>query len=226
MPCRQLIHHMEAAFQPRPSQRAIHAEYSMNETIRLSKSSSPGVAASPSFSQEVASTSKQPIHTCYQCGNCSAGCPAAFAYDLQVNQIMRAVQLNQKDLVYGAKSLWLCLGCATCSLRCPNNIDVACVMETLRHMARAEKKATVPVVEKFWLSFLNMIRTFGRSYEIGTMVLYMLRSLRLTTDVDLAPQALVKRKLGLLPHTHQGREAVGRIFARFHELQCKAREGR
>ena len=84
----------------------------------------------------------------------------------------------------------------------------------------------MPVVEKFWLSFLNMIRTFGRSYEIGTMVLFMLRSLRLTTDVDLAPQALVKRKLGLLPHTHQGREAVGRIFTRFHELQCKAREGR
>ena len=195
----------------------------MNKTLCLNSALPTKDSNAPNFSQKVAALSQQAIHTCYQCGNCSAGCPAAFAFDLQVNQIMRAVQLNQEDLALSAKSLWLCLGCATCSLRCPNAIDVARVMETLRHLARQQNKITVPVVEKFWLSFLNCLRAFGRSYEIGTMVLYMLRSLRLTTDLDLAPQALAKAKLGLLPHTHAGRAAVGRIFTRFAESEAQSK---
>ncbi|MBQ7456701.1 MAG: 4Fe-4S dicluster domain-containing protein [Desulfovibrio sp.] len=169
-----------------------------------------------SFLEEVSAKSGQAIETCYQCGNCSAGCPAGFAYDLAVNQIMRAVQLNQKDLALNAQSIWLCLSCQTCSQRCPNEIDVAQVMETLRHMARAENRISQKNVNSFWISFLDTVRTFGRSFEIGTMVLYMMRSLRVFTDVDLAPNALAKRKLGLLPHSIPGgAQAVTRIFTRF-----------
>ncbi len=132
---------------------------------------------------------------------------------------MRAVQLGLKDKVLDSKSIWMCLSCSTCSLRCPNNIDVANVMETLRHMARRENRINVPVMDKFWLSFLNTVRAFGRSFEIGTMVLYMLRSLRLTTDVDLAPGALSKGKLGFKPHVvpDGGARAVARIFKRYEE---------
>ena len=122
-----------------------------------------------SFIREVEAESGQKVSNCYQCGNCSAGCPAAFTYDLQTNQIMRAVQLGLKDKVLNSKSIWMCLSCSTCSLRCPNNIDVANVMETLRHMARRENRVNVPVMNKFWLSFLNTVRAFGRSFEIGTM---------------------------------------------------------
>lgn len=132
---------------------------------------------------------------------------------------MRAVQLGLKDKVLDSKSIWMCLSCSTCSLRCPNNIDVATIMETLRHMARRENRINVPVMNKFWLSFLNTVRAFGRSFEIGTMVLYMLRSMRLTTDVDLAPGALSKGKLGFKPHVvpDGGAKAVARIFKRYEE---------
>ncbi|MBQ7738670.1 MAG: 4Fe-4S dicluster domain-containing protein [Desulfovibrionaceae bacterium] len=172
----------------------------------------------PNFTKQVAAKSQQDIASCYQCGNCSAGCPAGFVYDLQVSQIMRGVQLGLKDYVLKARSLWFCLSCSTCSLRCPNEIDVAQVMETLRHMARENNSVAVPAVEKFFKSFLATVRYFGRSYEIGTMVLFMLRSGRFWTDVDLAPKALLKRKLGLLPHQPpEGVKAVTRIFERFIE---------
>lgn len=172
-----------------------------------------------SFIKEVEAESGQNVSNCYQCGNCTAGCPAAFTYDMQANQVMRAVQLGLKDKVLHSQSIWMCLSCSTCSLRCPNNIDVASVMETLRHMARRENIVAVPRMDKFWMSFLNTVQAFGRSFEIGTMVLYMLRSLRLTTDVDLAPAALSKGKLGLKPHVipDGGAKAVGRIFKRYQE---------
>lgn len=184
----------------------------MNDTVNLSR------MRDPAFTGEVEARSGQNVSTCYQCGNCTAGCPAGFVYDLQVNQIMRGVQLGLKDQVLNSRSIWMCLSCSTCSLRCPNNIEVAGVMETLRHMARQEGRVTVPKVEKFWWSFLDTVRTFGRTYEIGTMVLYMLRSLRVTTDVDLAPGALAKGKLGFQPHTlPNGAEAISRIFTRYKE---------
>ena len=182
----------------------------MNGNIDLAKS------GNASFTKILEDLSGQNISACYQCGNCTAGCPAGFAYDLQVSQIMRGVQLGLREEVLNSRSLWMCLSCATCSLRCPNGIDVSCVMETLRHMAKREGRVSVPRVEKFWLSFLEMVRLFGRSFEIGTMVLYMLRSMRVFTDLDLAPKALARRKLGFRPHAIPGgADAVARIFQRY-----------
>lgn len=175
------------------------------------------------FLQEVEAESGQSIKTCYQCGNCTAGCPAAFAYDMQAHQLMRGVQLGLREQVLDSASLWMCLSCSTCSQRCPNNIDVAAVMETLRHKARREGRVAVPKVKKFWRSFLDTVRLCGRTYELGVMVLYMMRSGRVLTDVDLAPQALMKRKLGLLPHGMKGAPAISRILERYH-VRC-GREG-
>ena len=171
------------------------------------------------FLREVEAERGQKVTNCYQCGNCTAGGPCGPEYDLQVSQVMRAVQLGNKEMALSSRSLWLCVSCSTCTSRCPNNIDVAEVMETLRHMARKEGRVAVPKVEKFWFSFLDTVRKFGRTYEIGTMVLYMLRSLRVFTDVDLAPQALAKQKLGFKPHSipNGGAEAVGRIMTRYKE---------
>lgn len=185
----------------------------MNDAIELSR------MRDTDFTAAVDAQSGQRISTCYQCGNCTAGCPAGFAYDLQVNQVMRCVQLGLKDKVLNCRSIWMCLSCSTCGQRCPNNIEVAGVMEALRHMARREGITTVPKVDKFWTSFLYTVRKCGRTYEIGTMALYMMRSLRVFTDVDLAPAALKKGKLEMKPHMapKESVEAVGRIFTRYQE---------
>ena len=184
----------------------------MSDAINLSR------MRDAAFTAEVEAHSGQNVSTCYQCGNCTAGCPAGFVYDLQASQIMRAVQLGLKDMVLDSKSIWMCLSCSTCSQRCPNNMDVGGVMETLRHMARQEGRVTVPKVEKFWWSFLDTVRAFGRTYEIGTMALYMMRSMRVFTDLDLAPEALKKGKLGFKPHVlPHGAAPVARIFKRYKE---------
>ena len=184
----------------------------MSDAINLSR------MRDAAFTAEVEAHSGQNVSTCYQCGNCTAGCPAGFVYDLQASQIMRAVQLGLKDMVLDSKSIWMCPSCSTCSQRCPNNIDVGGVMETLRHMARQEGRVTVPKVEKFWWSFLDTVRAFGRTYEIGTMALYMMRSMRVFTDLDLAPEALKKGKLGFKPHVlPHGAAPVARIFKRYKE---------
>lgn len=167
------------------------------------------------FLREVEEESGQKLSTCYQCGNCTAGCPGAEVYDRQVSQIMRAVQLGLREETLGNRSLWLCLSCSTCTLRCPNNIDVATVMETLRHMARREGMVQDRPIESFWKAFLDTVRTTGRSFELGVMADYMLRTGRGWGNMDIAPTALLKRKLPFLPHFIDGHEEVGRIFKRY-----------
>ncbi|PIP06082.1 MAG: heterodisulfide reductase, partial [Syntrophobacteraceae bacterium CG23_combo_of_CG06-09_8_20_14_all_50_8] len=51
------------------------------------------------------------VFLCYQCQKCSSGCPVAEYFDLAPNQLMRAIQLGQKDMALKSKTLWLCAIC-------------------------------------------------------------------------------------------------------------------
>lgn len=170
------------------------------------------------FLRTVEKESGQNLSRCYQCGKCTAGCPCGPAYDMQVSQVMRAIQLGDKQAVFEAASPWLCVSCSTCTARCPNEIDVARVMDTVRHMNRREG-GKHPTLNAFWDSFLKTVRLSGRAYELGVMALYMLRTGKVMTDMDLVPRIMPKRKLPFVPHVIRGKAAVGRIFKRFHDLR-------
>jgi Heterodisulfide reductase, subunit C len=174
-------------------------------------------ASDREFIRQVEEESGQVVSRCYQCGNCSAGCPMNFAYDVPVNRIMRLIQLGQKDAVLSSKSLAYCATCETCTARCPNNIEVATIMDVCRHMAQREKMFDVWPVRMFGQSFLKTVELFGRAYEAGLMGAYMAGTMRPFTDIDLVPKVLPKGKLPLLPHSIKGRKEVAAIFKRFRE---------
>ena len=167
------------------------------------------------FVHRVEEESGQNVSQCYQCGNCTAGCPYTFAYDIPVSQIMRLLQAGQKKTVLSCKSIWLCATCESCTTRCPNNIDVARIMDVLRHMARREGLAAIPHIKTFWDSFLDSVRAHGRVFELGLTVNYITRTGRFWTDVELGPKIFPKGKLALKAHDIQGRQHVARIFERF-----------
>ena len=87
------------------------------------------------FLSEVVQASGETLQACYQCQKCSAGCPVAYAMDLLPNQVLRHIQYGHRERVLGSKTIWICASCYTCSVRCPNNIDIAKIMDTLRHLA-------------------------------------------------------------------------------------------
>lgn len=180
------------------------------ETIRLNE---PDTA----FIRAVEDESGQNVSRCYQCGNCTAGCPMSFTYDFTVSRIMRLIQAGQKDLVLSSKAIWMCATCETCSQRCPNEIDVSRVMDVCRHMARREGKGGVHSVRSFIDSFMTTVSAIGRTHELGLMTLFMLRTGRLWTDIDLAPKVLPKGKMAIKPHFIEGRKEVADIFRRFKE---------
>lgn len=180
------------------------------ETIRLNK---PDTA----FIRAVEDESGQVVSRCYQCGNCTAGCPMSYTYDYSVSRIMRLIQAGQRDIVLSSRAIWMCATCETCTQRCPNEIDVAAVMDTCRHMARRENKGAAYAVKAFFDTFITTIGMHGRTHEIGLMAMYMARTGRVWTDVELAPKVLPKGKMPILPHRIEGRKEVADIIRRFKD---------
>jgi heterodisulfide reductase subunit C len=101
-----------------------------NTTLRLS-SSNIGSA----FVAKIEKISGQKLLACYQCGKCSAGCPMAAHMDVLPNQIIRMAQLGMQKQLLATKSIWTCVSCLTCNSRCPKEIRIAEIIESLRQTA-------------------------------------------------------------------------------------------
>lgn len=86
------------------------------------------------FVTKVQELSGQNLLACYQCGKCSAGCPAISQMDILPNQIIRYAQLGFKDELLQSKSIWICASCFTCNARCPKGINIAEVIEAIRQI--------------------------------------------------------------------------------------------
>ena len=52
--------------------------------------------------------------------------------DKKPHEIIRMVQLGMKKEALSASGPWICVGCNTCSMECPNAIDIPGVMDALR----------------------------------------------------------------------------------------------
>lgn len=171
------------------------------------------------FIQEVQERSGQNLSLCYQCGNCTAGCPYTFAFDIPVSRMMRLLQTGRKKEVLESKSIWLCATCQSCTTRCPNDIDVAGIMDHLRHMAREKGYATERSVKLFSDQFLKSVEKYGRVFEMGMMASYVMGTGKFWTDMEIAPLALLKRKLHFKAEPIQGQDKIANIFKRFRETQ-------
>ncbi|MFH1150896.1 MAG: 4Fe-4S dicluster domain-containing protein [Actinomycetota bacterium] len=163
--------------------------------------------------KEIERRTGQKVRDCYQCRKCSAGCPVAFAMDMLPHEVMKMVQYGLQERLLECSTIWLCASCETCSTRCPNDIDVAGVMDGLRQMA-LEMGAAVgqPDIVLFHDSFLRGIRLLGRTNETVLMGQYKPLSGKLLDDMGLAAVMMLKGKIKLLPRMVKDRQAVRRIF--------------
>lgn len=178
--------------------------------LNLSRAAADGAR----FVEEVEKRSGQRLTHCYQCGKCTAGCPLAFSMDLMPHQVIRLVQLGLREEALDNKAVWLCSTCATCSTRCPKNVDLAALMDALRIMARREGRTQKGAgTALFNRIFLDSVRRHGRAHELGIGLQHNLRSGKPFKDSDLARGLLVRGRLKFRPSRIKGAAEVARIFA-------------
>lgn len=172
-------------------------------------------AVNPKLENDLEKRTGQKVRDCYQCKKCSAGCPVAFAMDLVPHEVMKMVQYGQEERLLGCSTIWLCASCETCSTRCPNEIDIAGVMDGLRCMAlEKDGKIAEREVGQFHRSFLNGIKYTGKTNEPVLIGQYKAMSRRLFDDLGLGAVMVAKRKIKVVPRVVKDRKSVRRIFDR------------
>ena len=176
--------------------------------------------ADASFAREVMKESQAHLERCYQCQACSSGCMFAYTFDYAPHQLLRMVQLGLKDRVLDSTTIWMCASCETCATRCPNDIEIVRVMDTLRTISLKEGRTAQTSLPLFHNTFLSNVRSNGKLYELMLILRYMLQSrdilnLKIMAPyVTLGPKMFLKRKLALMPPKVKGMASIKQIFKR------------
>lgn len=170
------------------------------------------------LSREIEEHSGLQIEECYQCGKCTAGCPVADEMDIPPHMVVRLCQLGRREKVLRCKTIWICAACQTCMTRCPQEFDIAKLMDGLRHISYREGKVSPAAsgIAAFHQAFLDVTRQLGRLHEVGLTGIYKMKRFprSLLQDIPLVPAMMARHKLHLMPKRIKGAARVREIIDR------------
>ena len=183
------------------------------------------------FIREVKKRSATDFYSCWHCKSCVNGCPFSHAMDYAPNAVIRLVQLGQKLPALQNSTIWICVGCNTCAIQCPNAIDIAGLNDALREIAIEEGIVVgQPDILHLHEQVLHSIERYGRSHKLEIMMRYKLKEKDWFADFAVGLKMLAKRKLELLPSRIRDIGQIKRMFGRqpkpdpnlkYGEIPCK-----
>ena len=177
------------------------------------------VKRDPTFADRL--TPGHELRTCIQCGTCTASCPAAEAMEINPRQMWRMVNLGLEDEVLHSKTMWLCSICYQCSVRCPRGIPLTETIAKLKQLAIQARIQEWSESTKFYKSFSDVMRTYGRMREMEFMARYFLAT-NLFAAMPFSGMALTMFMRGKLkPELPKlgGEGRLDRLFNRVAELE-------
>ncbi len=166
---------------------------------------------------EIEQSLKEDMLSCYQCFRCTNGCPVAHEMDILPHRIIYNINFGNWDKILSAKAIWQCLQCETCSVRCPNGIDIARVFRMLRRLAAAQGASPDNRIWEFDKIFLENIKKYGRLYELGAIVNYKLKKNETFKDAMMGFKMMIKKRMGITHHRIKDKRHIKGIFEKIEE---------
>jgi L-lactate utilization protein LutB len=159
--------------------------------------------------------------------------------------IFAMLRANMREEVLKSNTPWMCVSCYFCTVRCPQEIHITDVMYTLKNISLEARKEVIPVVSQppsawglknispepkkynptaanFSKTFISMVETFGRSFEIGLAGLHNVKHFitRLPNMTPMAIGMLTKKGMSPLPPKRiKGMDQLKKILQRAKELE-------
>lgn len=166
------------------------------------------------FVAEIIRRSGVDINKCWHCQTCAGGCPFVRAMDYPPNRVIRLVQLGLRKEALESSGIWICVGCNTCSIQCPNCIDIPAVNDALRQIAIQEGVGIAePNILNFHEAVLQSIQRHGRTHKLEVMMRYKLKKHDWFSDMALGMKMFAKRKLEILPSKSKNIAEIRKLFS-------------
>ncbi|MCX6010657.1 MAG: 4Fe-4S dicluster domain-containing protein [Chloroflexi bacterium] len=178
--------------------------------------------ADVSFINEVcAIPGGEAIRSCIQCGVCTGSCPTANQWDYPPRRVIAMVRAGLRDELLSSNSMWFCVSCYSCTVRCPRDIKPADIMHALEIIAirsgKSTKRSKTPTMYR---CFVDSARGNGRVYELGMMIKLFLKTNPFAA-LKLAPVGLglfFHKRLPLKPSRIKGMGELKAILNKAREL--------
>ena len=147
------------------------------------------------------------IRACIQCGMCTGSCPTANRWDYPPRRAIAMVRAGLRQELLSSNSMWFCVSCYSCTVRCPRDIKPADIMHALEILAirsgLSTKRSRTPVM---YQCFVDSAKGNGRVYELGMMIKLFLKTNPFSA-LKMAPIGLgllLHRRLPLKPSRIKG----------------------
>jgi heterodisulfide reductase subunit C len=165
------------------------------------------------LARDIQQLSNSNLNRCYHCRSCGNGCPFIRGMDYPPNGVIRLVQYGLRRQALESHTIWICVGCHTCSVQCPMGIDIAAIMATLRRLALEEGAMVAETnILDFHREVLHSIKQYGRAHKLGIMLRYKARVHQWFADLDVGLRMLAKRKMDLRASRVQAIDEITRLF--------------
>ncbi len=161
------------------------------------------------------------LEMCIQCGTCGGSCPSAEDMDHTPRMLFAMIRAGYREAALASNTPWICVSCYHCVVRCPQGVHIADVMYTLKSMAIQAKLYEDSTAPDFSQTFVDMVETYGRSYEFGLATRYYLKhqKKRLTGMAGMGLGMITKQRMEFKPRRIEGIDQLHKILERAKELE-------
>jgi heterodisulfide reductase subunit C len=163
------------------------------------------------------------LEMCIQCGTCGGSCPSAADMDHTPRMLFAMIRAGMREEVFRSNTPWMCVSCYHCVVRCPQDVHIPDVMYTLKSMAIRAKLYQDSTAPDFSQTFVDMIESYGRSFELGLATRHYLKHypLRLPGMAPMGLGLLSKKRMDITPHRIEGINQLKAILTRANEIEAE-----
>lgn len=159
------------------------------------------------------------IENCIQCGTCSGSCPLAAHMDYGPRQLFAMAREGDMNDVLHANTMWLCVSCYQCVVKCPRGISITEHMYSLKKMAAAQG-IRQPRMLHLYRSFNAPVEKFGRLTDLSAMAGFGLRHpVNAAANIPLGVKMALRGRLDIRPASVHHPEGLRRVLEKAAALE-------
>jgi quinone-modifying oxidoreductase subunit QmoC len=174
------------------------------------------------------------LRMCMQCGACSGSCPIGKQMDHGPRKLFMMIRAGMKEAVLTSNTIWNCVSCYNCVVRCPRKVPITYILHDLAYLAvqegyePAKKADNARFAKAFWWSAAKYGRTDERlvtgkyyfSFGIGEGIK------RGMGNQAIALNMIKTKRMHLgMPHAIKAKDELQKILAKATEIQARHGKG-